>query len=51
MLLGAFSVSLNVSDIKRSIEFYETLGFVAISGNVDDDYLIMKNRDTVIGLF
>ncbi|MYL71795.1 VOC family protein [Halobacillus litoralis] len=51
MELGAFSVSLNVKDIHRSKEFYENLGFAATGGNIDQNWLIMKNDDKVIGLF
>lgn len=32
MKLGAFSVSLNVKDIKASKQFYETLGFKVFTG-------------------
>jgi hypothetical protein len=31
--------------------FYEKLGFVAFHGDVAQNWLIMKNDDTVIGLF
>jgi lactoylglutathione lyase len=51
MDLGAFSVSLSVSDIKASRDFYEKLGFEAVGGNVDDNWLILRNGDHVIGLF
>ena len=51
MKLGAFSVSLSVKDIKASKEFYETLGFKVFAGDIDKNYLIMKNEDSLIGLF
>ncbi len=51
MKLGAFSVSLNVKDIAVSKEFYETLGFQAFAGDINQKWLIMKNDSTVIGLF
>jgi lactoylglutathione lyase len=51
MKLGAFSVSLSVKDIHRSKEFYETLGFETFGGNIEQKWLIMKNEETVIGLF
>lgn len=51
MKLGAFSVSLNVKDIHASKSFYETLGFSVFAGNIDHNYLIMKNGDSIIGLF
>lgn len=51
MQLGAFSVSLAVSDIKASKAFYEKLGFVVFGGDISQKWLIMKNGDHVIGLF
>lgn len=51
MNLGVFSVSLSVKDLKKSKEFYETLGFVIFAGSMDSNYLIMKNEKTLIGLF
>lgn len=51
MELGAFSVSLTVKDIYASKKFYENLGFTAFGGNIEQNWLIMKNGDTIIGLF
>lgn len=51
MKLGAFSVSLNVKDIKASKAFYENLGFTAFAGNINNNYLIMKNGNCLIGIF
>lgn len=51
MKLGAFSVSLNVKDLKNSKEFYEKLGFQKFAGDLEQNYLIMKNGDSLIGLF
>ncbi len=51
MKLGAFSVSLSVKDLQVSKAFYEKLGFQSFAGTEEQNYLIMKNGDTVIGLF
>ncbi|MBO6576234.1 MAG: VOC family protein [Rhodothermales bacterium] len=51
MKLGAFSVSLAVKDIKASRAFYETLGFEHVHGEEAQNWLILRNGDTVIGLF
>lgn len=51
MKLGAFSVSLNVKDINASKKFYEDLGFKVFAGDLKKNYLIMKNGETLIGLF
>lgn len=51
MQLGAFSVSLAVKDIKVSKEFYEKLGFEKFGGDMDQNWLIMKNGGHIIGLF
>lgn len=51
MELGAFSVSLAVKDLEASRTFYEKLGFSVMGGEAEHNWLIMKNGDTVIGLF
>jgi len=51
MKLGAFSISLSVKDLAASRAFYQTLGFDDFGGLADQNWLIMKNGDTVIGLF
>ncbi len=51
MELGAFSISLNVSDLAASKEFYEKLGFAETGGDADSGWLIMVNGPAVIGLF
>ena len=51
MELGAFSISLKVKDIKKSVEFYEKLGFTYKAGNIDQNWIVLKNGSSVIGLF
>lgn len=51
MQLGAFSISLAVKDLQASQAFYEKFGFSAFHGEASQNWLIMKNGDTVIGLF
>ena len=51
MELGSFSVSLSVKDIEASREFYAKLGFEPIGGNAEENWLILRNGDHVIGLF
>ncbi len=51
MNLGSFSLSLAVRDLAASRGFYEKLGFEALGGTPEHGYLILKNGDTVIGLF
>lgn len=51
MKLGAFSISLAVKDLVVSKQFYETLGFAVFAGEIEQNYLIMKNGNTLIGLF
>jgi catechol 2,3-dioxygenase-like lactoylglutathione lyase family enzyme len=51
MNLGAFSMSLSVKDLKTSKEFYENLGFTVFGGDMERNYLIMKNGNALIGLF
>lgn len=51
MELGAFSVSLSVKDIRKAVEFYEKLGFTHKGGNLDQNWIVLKNGAAVIGLF
>ena len=49
--LGAFSLSLSVIDLAKSKVFYENLDFEVLAGSVSDDYYIMKNENSLIGIF
>ena len=51
MKLGAFSISLSVKDIRVSRDFYQHLGFTVYAGEIEKNYLIMKNEKSLIGLF
>ncbi|MEP2534365.1 VOC family protein [Shimia sp.] len=51
MDLGAFSVSLAVKDLEASRQFYEKLGFETMGGDADQNWLILRNGDHIIGLF
>ena len=51
MKLGAFSISLAVKNIHKSRTFYETLGFSVYAGQIEKNYLIMKNGNSLVGLF
>ncbi len=51
MKLGAFSASLSVKDIHQSKIFYEKLGFKVQGGELEKNYLIMRNGNALIGLF
>jgi len=51
MKLGAFSISLSVKDLNKSKVFYENLGFEVFAGDMEKNYLIMKNENSLIGLF
>jgi len=51
MILGAFSISLSVKDLEASRSFYEKLGFEVIGGETDQNWLILRSGEHVIGLF
>ncbi len=51
MKLGLFSVSLAVKDLGASRAFYETLGFEVVHGDASQNWLILANGTTKIGLF
>lgn len=51
MELGSFSISLAVKDLAASQAFYEKLGFKTFHGDPEQNWLIMKSGDHLIGLF
>lgn len=51
MELGNFSVSLAVKDLAVSRAFYEKLGFRTIAGDQAQNWLILQNATSTIGLF
>ena len=51
MKLGAQSISLSVKSLEVSKQFYENLGFKVLAGSMEQNYLIMKNENSLIGLF
>ncbi len=51
MRFGNFSVSLVVKDIKASKAFYEKLDFRQVFGKLEQNFVIMQNGTTTIGLF
>lgn len=51
MELGNFSLSLAVKDLQASKDFYEALGFTVFFGEVEQNWLILKNGNATIGLF
>ncbi len=51
MRLGNFSVSLTVKDLAASRAFYEKLGFQVRGGDPAQNWLILQNETSVIGLF
>jgi len=51
MQLGTFSLSLAVKDIHASLAFYEKLGFTKFHGDIEQNWLILKNGNCTLGLF
>jgi len=51
MNLGAFCMSLTVKDAAASMAFYEKLGFVQTSGDLEQNWVVMRNGGHVVGLF
>lgn len=48
--MGAFSISLPVSDLAVSVEFYTKLGF-SVTGGDKESWAILMNGPVIIGLF
>ena len=51
MQFGNFSVSLAVKDLQASKAFYEKLDFEQVGGDIKQNYVIMQNSTSTIGLF
>lgn len=51
MKLGTFSSSLAVKNLTDSRAFYEKLGFEQAGGDPAQNWLILRNGETTIGLF
>ena len=51
MDLGAFSLSLSVKDLATSRAFYEKLGFEQVGGDPEQNWIVLRNARTIIGLF
>ncbi len=51
MQLGNFSISLSVSDIHASLSFYQKLGFEIMGGDIEENWIILKNSAATVGLF
>ncbi len=49
--LGAFSVSLAVTNLQTSRAFYEKLDFEVVGGDPAQNWLILRNGTATIGLF
>lgn len=51
MYLGHFSISLAVKDLAASRTFYEKLGFEVTGGEPEQNWLILQNGTSTVGLF
>ena len=51
MDLGNFSISLAVKDIRASKAFYEKLDFKEVGGNLEQNWVVLRNGAARIGLF
>ena len=51
MRLGKFSISLTVKEIAASRAFYEKLGFRVTNDHQAENWVVLQNETTTIGLF
>ena len=51
MKLPLFSMTLNVTDIIKTRDYYEKRGFYVLLGDITQYWLLMKKGDYIIGLF
>ena len=51
MDLGIHYTALDVKDIAVSYDFYEKLGFSVIAGKIEENWLILRNGRSQVGLY
>jgi catechol 2,3-dioxygenase-like lactoylglutathione lyase family enzyme len=51
MQLGNFCMCLAVKDIKVSLAFYEKLDFKQVGGKLEQNWVVLQNGTTKLGLF
>lgn len=51
MKLGQPEISLDVSDLEKSLAFYKCLGFEEVEGNVSEGWLVVAQPGIRIGLY
>lgn len=51
MHLGEFELSLNVANLKRSLEFYQRLGFTRRGGNEQQGWVLLEGSGLRLGLY
>ena len=51
MELGNFSVSLTVKNLGTSRGFYEKLGFKVVAGDAKQNWLVLSNGSSRVGIF
>ena len=49
--LGRFFLCLSVRDIRRSLDFYEKIGFKHVEGKAGMDWAVVERGDLRLGLF
>lgn len=49
--LGAFSISLTVKDLAKSMAFYEKIGFEITGGEPEKNWVILRSGACIVGLF
>jgi catechol 2,3-dioxygenase-like lactoylglutathione lyase family enzyme len=48
---GAFSISLHVKDLQKSVDFYQAIGFELAGDHRDQNWCVMRQGTSTIGLF
>jgi len=49
--LGRFELCLDVADIRRSLDFYEKLGFRQVAGDVEERNVVLQKGDCRLALY
>ncbi len=49
--LGRCDVCLNVADVRRSLEFYQAMGFRQVGGKLSENWAVLACADFRLGLY
>jgi catechol 2,3-dioxygenase-like lactoylglutathione lyase family enzyme len=49
--LGRFDLCLDVTDVKKSAEFYKKLGLIEVEGNIEENWVVLSQGNLRLALY